>query len=60
MTLLYDSIMLVKIQSQLSETSSNHQEQLGSIDSSLFCIREREYGTFICTHQQNFPKFPFK
>lgn len=45
MTLLYDNIMLVKIQSQLRETKTspinNHQEKLGSIDSSLFCIRER-------------------
>lgn len=45
MTLLYDNIMLVKIQSQLSETKTspinNHQEKLGSMDSSLFCIRKR-------------------
>jgi len=37
--------MLVKIQAQLIETKnspiSNHQEQLSSMDSSLFCIRER-------------------
>lgn len=64
MILLYDNIMLVKIQSQLSETKTSpindHQEQLGSMDSSLFCIGEREYRKFICAHQQNFPKFQLK
>lgn len=45
MTLLYNNIMLVKIQSQLTETKTspinNRQEQLGSMHSSLFCIRDR-------------------
>lgn len=51
MTLPYDNIMLVKTHSQLSETKTSpinhHQEQLGSMDSSLFCKRERVYKVYM-------------
>lgn len=45
MTLLHDTVMLVKTQSRLSETKpspiNKHQEQLGSTHSSLVCVKER-------------------
>lgn len=41
MILLYDNIILVKIQSQLSETKTSPINDHSSMDSSLFCIGER-------------------
>lgn len=54
MTLLDGNIMLVKIQSKLTETTHsliiNHKEQLGSMHLSLFCISNIFFK--VCVHPQ--------